>query len=210
MSDKINVEELNFKLSLLQKQIEKIQDSVDNVLQGISPAQYAVYKGTSGAIQFHLLPACYICKECKEKNAINWQHIKNTDCKNRMELRPGAVLVEITNGVSQHKYDWDNKIKFALSAQDLSAILNAFAQGDRVRRFHDPHKGQPGREGLITRALEFQPGKDGGYIVKAQQISKSLSGEEKTIRHNVGLNADEVRTLRILFGSVLPKLLAWI
>ena len=126
-----------------------------------------------------------------------------------MELKPGAILVEITNGTSQHKYEWSNKISFALSVQDLSAILNAFARGDKVRRFHDPYKGKPGKEGKVSRTLEFTPGKDGGYMVKAQQISKGASDDE-SLKHSVGINADEVRILRILFGSIIPKLLAWV
>lgn len=203
------IKEVGDQVKYLQGQIEKLKDTVDTLSQGPTPAQYAVYKGKNGAVQFNLLPACFVCKKCKEKNYTTYMHVKNKECDGRMEMRPGAILVEITKGVSQHKYDWSQKITFALSVQDLSAILNAFARGDKVRRFHDPYKGQPGREGKLSRTLEFDVGTNGGYIIKAQQVTKGFGSDDGTVRHAVGLSADEVRILRILFNSIIPKLLAW-
>jgi hypothetical protein len=200
-------EEIKQELEVIKATLLTLTNSLTG---SVDPAQYSIYKGRLGAAQFNFLPACYICKTCREKNLKSWNHVKNTSCTERMELKSGAILVEVTNGLSQHEYEWKNKIPFALDAGDLSAILNAFAKNEKIRCLHDPNMKQAGKQGQVIKVLEFAVGQEGGFILNLSQTVKGGTNDNKSLRHSVPLSGDEVRILRILFGAAIPKLLAWI
>jgi hypothetical protein len=210
LRNKMQLQDLRNKIQLqdLRNEILDRFAALEALQTEINPLQYVVYKGKLGAVQFNYLPACYQCKTCREKNPKSWLHIKNKNCTERMEMKSGAILIEITNGAGNNVYEWQNKISFALDANDLSAIINTFARGDKLRLLHDPNiKSQ--RQGQLIKILEFDVGKDGGYLLKVSQSSRG-EGDDKSLRHMVPLSGDEVRILRILFGAVIPKLLAWV
>jgi hypothetical protein len=170
--------------------------------------QYAVYKGKHGAAQFSMLPACYYCKVCREKNLHTWEHVQHHECSARMEQKAGAILVEATNGTSITEYHWDNKISFALAAMDLIQVIGAIDRNEKIRLFHDPNMKQP-KAGDITKAVEFMPGKDGGYLLNISQTIKGKAQDDKATKHCVPMSADEVRMLYTLFRAAIPRLLAW-
>jgi hypothetical protein len=171
------------------------------------PMQYSVYKKRHGAAQFSLLPPTCYCRECRKKFSSKSQHV---DCSGKVEQKQGAVLVEATNGSAANRYEWDKKISFAMSAEDLGRILNAFARGEKVRLLHDPNITQVGKEGQVIKSIEFTPNKDGGYLMILAQTDQGFTGDDRCHRQQVPLSSDEVRMLRILFSSVIPRLFAWV
>ena len=164
---------------------------------------YAIYK-TKGAAKFFLLRPHFYCKKCGEKNWTRASHMRNTSCSEKMAGRPGAVLVELATPKTDKLYDWENKIKIALSIDDIGRVLSAFKTKSKIEIFHDPNKGREG-EGKISKKLIFSPGnKNGTFFLQGWVSSAGNKHEVK-----VSISENELVVLTLLFSNAVSTCLGW-
>ena len=147
------------------------------------PLTYKIYKGMggrSGCFQFSLAPA-YSGRRKPE----------------------GAVFVEAAQTVGPNKYDWDNKITFALGANDIGNVLTGFNMG-KFDIYHDPDAGTP-QKGTRPKRLAMESGEvQGTFFLR-------LSEKRGDVFYNVSvpLAPHEARTLVTLLTAALPRIMGW-
>lgn len=147
------------------------------------PLTYKIYKGMGGkqgCFQFSLSKA-YTGKRKDE----------------------GAVFIEAAPTIGPNKYDWDNKIIFALSATDIGVVLTGFRQG-KFDIYHDPDA-QTDRRGTRGKKLALQSGEQAGTFF----LSLSEKAGENNKRVNISIQPHEARILLTLLEDALPKVLGW-
>lgn len=145
--------------------------------------QYAIYKGISGkqgAIQFSLLPA-YKSKKKDE----------------------GAVFIEAAPTIGPNEYDWQNKIIFALSTNDIGKVLVTLKGGEGCSIYHDPDTGTE-RKNTRAKRLTIEPGNTGTFKVA---LSQQL-GEEKRYA-SLYIDAGEAQILTALLTRAIGRILGW-
>jgi hypothetical protein len=147
------------------------------------PLTYKIYKGMGGkqgCFQFSLAPA-YTSKKKDE----------------------GAVFIEAAPAIGKNKYDWDNKIIFALSASDIGTFLTGFKQG-KFEIYHDPDA-QTERRGSRAKKLSLASGEQAGTYFLG--LSETQGDTRKEAR--ISLQPQEARILNNLLESALPRVLGW-
>lgn len=149
------------------------------------PLAYPIYKGVTGkfgAVRFEFIPPFSSAKRKK---------------------KDGAILVTASNAIDKNKYDWDNKIVFALSVTDVGTFLAGIKQGS-VKLYHDPGM-KSETQGQTTKSLEVSKaeGKDSYWF--------SLREKQGETQKQVGLpiSIQEMLILDNLMRAALPKLLNW-
>lgn len=170
------------------------------------PQQYSVYKGLTGkhgALQFDLqLPHYY---KDKQKDFTGEQALDGFKIKEGWNKREGAVFLQAASAVGKNEYDWNNKIVFALSIQDMSKILLGLATGEEVKLMHDPGA-KSETAGAVKKFLNISSpdGTVKGCIVI---LSQTTGGE--TRRHTVPMDGSELIALRQLLQTAIPRALGW-
>lgn len=157
-----------------------VQNDNDRVKR---PLTYKIYKGmggSQGCFQFNLAPA-YTSKKKDE----------------------GAVFIEAAPAVGKNKYDWDNKIIFALSANDIGMFLSGFKQG-KFEIYHDPDA-QTERRGSRAKKLSLASGEQAGTFFLS--LTEKSGDTRKEAR--ISLQPQEARILNNLLESALPRILGW-
>ncbi len=173
---------------------------------GMSPQQYSVYKGTGGkfgALQFDLqLPHFY---KDKQKDYTGEQALDGFKLREGWNRREGAVFLQATSAVEKNVYDWDKKIIFALSIQDMGAVNHCLLTGQEAKLMHDPGA-KSDSQGAVKKYLTIQSpnGTAEGCIVTLSQTS---GGE--TRRHTVPMTGAEVIVLRSLLQAAMARALGW-
>lgn len=189
--------------------------------------QYPIYKGTGGsfgAIQFNFQGPHYYNHKEKRKDFTGSEALEVVDgrkiLKDGWKEREGCTFVEIAPTVDKNKYDWKQKIIFALSVNDMGKFLYFLTTGqssvkkDRERDgkptysfsiMHDPHA-KSDKQGQIQKYFRmYSPGgpAEGGKISIFQK-----NGDQK-LSHEVPISGDEVMTLRALLQAAIPSALNW-
>lgn len=174
------------------------------------PLQYAIYKGMTGkfgAVQFNFQPAHYY--RDKEKD---FTGDKALDSENRVldsqgwKQREGAVFVEVAPAVGSNKYDWEQKITFALSVTDMGKIIHFLTTGKDCSIMHDPGA-KTEKQGTVKKFLNLTSPKgilEAGCMLQLSQTS----GNEK-ISHTVPLTPDECLVVRQLLATAVGSALLW-
>ena len=144
---------------------------------------YRIYKGMGGkqgCFQFSLTPAYK---------------------GNRKD--EGAVFIEAAPTIGKNEYDWKNKVIFALSANDIGAVLTGFRQG-KFDIYHDPDA-QTGKQNTRGKRLSLESGEIPGtfYLRLTQKTG------ENTKKINISLQPHEARILLNLLERALPRVLGW-
>ena len=150
------------------------------------PIVYAIYKGMSGkfgCFQFKLAPAY--------------------DNPNRPDRMEGGVFIEAAPAVGPNKYDWNNKIIFALSVTDIGKILHdGLRQGD-INIFHDPGA-KTQRANVTRKSLKVTRGPKGGFF---WALREETAGNDKQVQ--IPVSDDEATVIAELFKASIPKILGW-
>jgi hypothetical protein len=168
---------------LVKEAVQEIFTSRDEEARAKRPLTYKIYKGMGGkqgCFQFSLSSA-YSGKRKDE----------------------GAVFIEAAPTIGPNKYDWDNKVIFALSASDIGAVLTGFRQG-KFDIYHDPDA-QTDRKGTRGKRLSLESGKTPGTFF----LRLSEKAGEDTKQTNISLQPNEARILLNLLEEALPKVLGW-
>jgi hypothetical protein len=169
--------------ALMKEALAEAFKERDEAQRAKRPLTYKIYKGMGGkqgCFQFSLSPA-YAGKRKDE----------------------GAVFIEAAPTIGPNKYDWDNKIIFALSATDIGAVLTGFRQG-KFDIYHDPDA-QTDRRGTRGKRLSLQSGEMAGTFF----LRLSEKAGEETKQTNISLQPHEARIILNLLEEALPKVLGW-
>lgn len=175
----------------------------------LNPQQYAVYKGMSGkfgAVQFNFqAPHYYNPENTKEKDFTGTIRERNGV---KWKVREGAVFVDITSAKGKNEYDWDNKITFALSVNDIGKILFGLRtahKGSEIALMHDPGA-KSESAGKVRKHIKFSSpqGPSAGFLLSVTQVT----GKEKR-SHTVPLSPDEVLIVGTLLQTAVSRALAW-
>lgn len=82
--------------------------------------------------------------------------------------KEGAILLEVAKSIGEKKFDWQNKISFAIGIQDLKQL---FENVEAPPRLIHQTPNSP-----LTKSLEFQPGQgryEGTFMLKLAQKNSS-------------------------------------
>ena len=137
---------------------------------------YKGLKGTNGVFQFVLGPA--IEKEGKLNN--------------------GAIFVEAAPATGKNIYDWDKKIMFAISINDVVQIFGSANGEFKLTHVYD---------GEVKR-LTVQKGQEYGYFMSITAGSEDGSGENNRAV-KVPVSDGEYQVLRSLLMSSVPDIIGW-
>ena len=117
----------------------------------------------------------------------------------------GWVMLEVAkvkgkNDAGNRIYDWERKITFGMSADDLSRFQVFSRKGGKI--FHE-YNGN-------TKTLELSPGNEDrdGLPTWMMTLSVKPQGGEWD-RVTVSISAVEMTTLKSLFQAAVPSMLGW-
>lgn len=170
------------------------------------PQQFSIYKGVSGkhgALQFDLqLPHFY--KE-KQKDFTGEVALDGFKMKEGWNKREGAVFLQAASTIDKNVYDWEKKIVFALSVQDMAKVLHCLMTGEECKLMHDPGA-KSENQGAVKKFLNISSpnGTASGCILT---LSQTTGGD--TRRHSVPMDGSEVIALRQLLLTAIPRALGW-
>lgn len=117
-------------------------------------------------------------------------------------IKEGAVLLEVAKCVGEKKYDWQNKISFAIGMQDLKNLYSSIEKPPRL--IH-----QSPNSNLI-KSLEFQPGEgryQGTFMMKVGQKNSQTNKSELI---SVPLSSGEKDLLFRMMDKYSLNMLGWI
>ena len=183
---------------------------------------YKGMKGKWGAIQLKPQDPHYYCpnQDCPGEERDDGRKVRVKDwnartprdcpvCRTKMKTREGAIFVEAASTVGDNVYDWDNKIRMALSASDLAKVLHILetgAPGAEEEIMHDPGAGSS-QQGQVGKWLKIssRDGATKGVMLNVRQRSNL----EESKSHTIPLSGPEVRQLASCIRSFIPKALGW-
>lgn len=173
------------------------------------PLQYAVYKGTGGkfgAIQLNLQEPHFYEVDGKKRDFTGNEALDaNGRPKEGWRVREGAIFLEMTSAKGKNVYDWENKIVFALSVNDMGKLAFALLTGEEVSLMHDPNA-KTQSQGTVTKSLKVSSPKG----TKAGCLwTLSMTSGGQTVKHTVPLTGDEVVVVGQLLRSAISKALNW-
>lgn len=116
--------------------------------------------------------------------------------------KEGAILLEVAKSIGEKKYDWQNKISFAIGIQDLRQLFENLDQPPRL--IHQTPNSP------LTKSLEFQPGQgryEGTFMLKLAQKNASTN-ESGMIA--VPLSAGEKDMLFRMMDKYSIYMLGWV
>lgn len=116
--------------------------------------------------------------------------------------KEGAILLEVAKSIGEKKFDWQNKISFAIGIQDLKQLFENVENPPRL--IHQTPNS------TLTKSLEFQPGQgryEGTFMLKLAQ--KNSSNNESNMVA-VPLSSGEKDMLFRMMDKYSLYMLGWI
>lgn len=145
--------------------------------------QFQIYKKT-GALQVSVIP---YSQEKHKTGAIYLEAAICTDPKNR-------------------RYDWANKVKFAMGQSDLNELFSVIDKGEpsQIRLYHAPPD-QIGKRDAKGKGLQLQPGEGQYEGTWMMRLEDQATGSKVTCPISRG----EFRQLIELIRAALPLIYGW-
>jgi hypothetical protein len=174
----------------------------------LRPIPFKIFKGITGkwgALNLSLSLPLFVKGQEKSYDGLDKDGKFILDGRDGWKVREGCVFLEMASTIAPNVYDWDNKIVFALSVQDLSQFLLSLRTGDEMQLMHDPGA-KSDSQGEIKKYLSFTSPKGlktGGMLSLSQTVG------EDTRRHTVPLSGVDVITIGELLRVALVKCLNW-
>ena len=149
------------------------------------PVRYGIYKGMggkNGAIQFNL---------------IRFDPARIREDKPKPE---GFLLVEASPTIGKNIYDWTQKVKFAMSAEDIARFLIFSRKDGKI--FH--------QYGGKNKTLELRTGHEDrdGFPTWLLTLSE-WSSDQNRRSVTVPISAVEMTVLKRLFETAIPATMGW-
>lgn len=150
----------------------------------VRPERYAIYKGMggkNGAVQFNYIP---------------WDPNRVRDGKPSPE---GFVLIEASRAIDKNIYDWDNKVTFALSVDDIGKFLVLVRSGGEI--FHE-NKG-------TNKKLKLQPGNEDKNGNATWMFGLEAGSGEARQTVSLPISESEMNVIRSLLTKAISGALGW-
>jgi hypothetical protein len=144
------------------------------------PGTFPIYKKIAAA-QFTLLPP---------RRDDNGRISKN-----------GAVLLEVAKSSGERKYNWSEKISFAIGMSDICNIMEN--PDNPPRLVHQ----MPGSD--VVKSLELQPGEgryEGTYMLKLSENNKKANVSKFV---SVPIGAGEYQVMMRMLMHASPLIVGW-
>lgn len=112
-------------------------------------------------------------------------------------IKHGAILLEVAPSVGRQQWDWNQKMKFAISLADICNLIDA---DPNKRRIFHKHNENP-------KVLEFHAGTgdfEGTYMLT---LSEGSGGSRK--QYSVPFTNGEYQVLIRLLIQTVPLLIGW-
>jgi len=122
--------------------------------------------------------------------------------ENGKVIKEGAILVEVAKSEGEKKYDWKNKISFAIGIQDLKLLFSDLIKPPRL--VHQTPNSP------LMKSMEFQPGTgryEGTFMMKMGQKNSQTN---ENLQINVPLSAGEKDLLFRMMDKYTLKMLGWV
>ena len=122
--------------------------------------------------------------------------------ENGKVTKEGAILVEVAKSDGPKKYDWKNKISFAIGIQDLKLLFSNLTQPPRL--VHQTPNSP------LMKSMEFQPGTgryEGTFMMK---LGQKNSQSNENLQINVPLSAGEKDLLFRMMDKYTLNMLGWV
>ena len=177
------------------------------------PLQLAFYKGKFGALQINFQkPHYYLKDDLKLKNfegrfiPDTWKKDYPNVTVNDLVSREGCLFFEMTTGLGNNTYDWENKVMMAMATVDLSKMLMVLEGAEpEIKLMHDPGA-KSSSAGQIKKFFGMSSPKG---IKTGVLMNMSKQEGDKNLRHSVPLSGDETKLLAVYVRYVLPLILGW-
>lgn len=173
-------------IKVTEEQLQKMDQNLRRQWELQKPIVHAIYKGVSGK---------FGCFQFKLATAY--------DNPNRPDRMEGGVFIEAAPTVAPNRYDWDNKIIFALSPSDIGKILHDGLRGGNVSIFHDPGA-KSNKANVTKKSLKITKGPKGGFFWALRQ---ETAGVERSV--SIPVSNDEATIIAELLKAAIPKILGW-
>lgn len=112
--------------------------------------------------------------------------------------RKGAVFLEIAPTVGPNKYDWENKMIFALGVGDIQQIVgHDFRGGDKLKLIH--------KKDDNIKSMNITPGNNGTLFFAF--YGKAQNGND--FETSLPVSRGEWRVFTHLLLQSVPAILAW-
>lgn len=176
------------------------------------PLQHAIYKGMSGkngALQLNLQRPHFYKEGTKLKDFTGQDALDENGYlldKEGWKVREGAIFIEVAPTVGPNKYDWENKINFALSVTDIGKIVLFLSTGESVSIMHDPGA-KTEKQGATRKYLNLSS--PGGLLEKGCLLNLSQSTGEQKTQYMVPMTPDECLVIKQLLIAAIPATLNW-
>ncbi|XP_077249689.1 WHIRLY 2 [Tasmannia lanceolata] len=122
----------------------------------------------------------------------------------RMDKR-GSLMLKFWPAIGQHKYDWEKKQMFALSATELGSLIS-LGPAEACDFFHDPSM-KTSLAGQVRKTLQVAPNSDNtGYFFNLTVVNSTLKTNE---RFSVPVSKAEFAVMRSAFSFILPHIMGW-
>lgn len=177
------------------------------------PLQYPIYKGVGGkfgALQFNLQhPHYYGERGSTFEGQKDFTGNRATDNTGKIQpgwkQREGAVFIEACSAKGKNEYDWENKITFACSVDDMGKLMLSLSTGAALDIMHDPGA-KSSKAGQVRKHVKlFSKGitTEGAMMT----VTETKNGETK--EHRIPLSPAECLNLRELFRAAVVRSLNW-
>lgn len=142
-------------------------------------APYSIYKGKAALSADPLLP--------------KFTKLESGDY--RVERR-GVIMLTLWPSIGERKYDWDKRLKFALSATEVGSLIN-LGPKDSCEFFHDPSM-LSSNAGQVRKSLSIKAHADGsGYFVSLSVVNSVQHTNDRLV---VPVTAAEFAVMRTAFS----------
>jgi len=109
----------------------------------------------------------------------------------------GAILLEIAPGEGDQVWNWNKKLKFAISIADICTLTDK--DPTKHRCFHEHHE--------KPKTLQIQRGE--GKYENTYMMTLAEGQGPNRVNYSVPLSSGEYRTLIQLFDRSVPLMLGW-
>jgi len=115
--------------------------------------------------------------------------------------------MEAAAATGDNKYDWENKIIFALSVKDIGELLAGLGEG-KLELLHDPDA-QTERRGTRVKKFSISQAKVGLFFNLNEKVPAAGEQPAGEKRVSISVRPAEAAILRALLLAAIPKVLGW-
>lgn len=117
--------------------------------------------------------------------------------------RRGSIMMSFMHAIGEHKYDWEKRQRFALSATEVGSLI-AIGPQDSCEFFHDPSM-KSSNAGQVRKNLSIKPHSN-GYFVSLNVVNIVLNTKDS---FSVPVTTAEFAVMKTACSFALPHIMGW-